>query len=120
MHSKERHMGRPKGSKNHTADGAALRNSPAFGVDLRSYIERIEAVNAEIADLTSDRKEIYAEIKAAGYDAPTIRAIVKRRAADPEERHAKEMLLDMYLAALGDFASTPLGEAGADRLREAV
>jgi uncharacterized protein (UPF0335 family) len=112
-------MGRPR--KNHTADGEALRNSADVdGTQLQSYIHRIEVVNEDIADRLADRREIYKEIKWAGYDAATVLAIVKMRAADQDERHAKEMLLDMYLAALGDFASTPLGISGADRLREAV
>jgi uncharacterized protein (UPF0335 family) len=108
-------MGRPK--KHATADGEALRND-VNSEELRAYIERIERVNGEIADLTSDRGEIFKEIKAAGYDAATVRAIVKRRAMDPEKRVTMEELLDRYMSALGDFASSPLGQAGADRMRE--
>jgi uncharacterized protein (UPF0335 family) len=114
-------MGRPKGSKNHTADGEALRNSAEVnGVELRAYIERIERVNEEIAEWMESRREVYTEIKSAGYDVATVRAIIKRRAMDPEKRQEAENLLDIYMDALGDFASTPLGVAGADRLREAV
>lgn len=109
-------MGRPR--KNATADGEALRNSVDSG-ELRAYIERIENINEEIKDRTGDRREIYAEIKGAGYDTATVRAIVKRRGMDPDKRHTMDELLDMYSAALGDFANTPLGIAGADRVREA-
>ncbi len=109
-------MGRPR--KAATADGEALRSID--GVELRSYIERIEFLNAQIADVTSDRREIYAEVKAAGYDTATVRAIIKRRAMDVEKRHTMDELLDMYMSALGDFATTPLGTAGADRIREAA
>jgi uncharacterized protein (UPF0335 family) len=103
-------MGRPR--KHATADGEALRNS-VDGDELKAYIERIENVNAEIADLNSDRREIFKEVKAAGYDAATVRAIIKRRAMDADKRHAMDDLMDQYMSALGDFASTPLGEAGA-------
>lgn len=109
-------MGRQR--KNATADGEELRNS-VDGAQLHAIIERIERVSAEIADLSGDRREIYAEIKAAGYDTATVRAIVKRRAMDDEKRIDMEELMEMYMSALGDFASTPLGQAGADRIREA-
>jgi uncharacterized protein (UPF0335 family) len=110
-------MGRPK--KAHTSDGEARPNS-VDGGELRAYIERIENLNAEIADLTGDRREIFKEVKGAGYDTVTVRSIVKQRAMDADKRHAMEALMDEYLAALGDLADTPLGMAGADRVREAA
>ena len=109
-------MGR---QKNATADGVELRNS-VDGAELSALIERIENVSVVIADLTGDRREIYAEIKAAGYDTATVRAIVKLRATDAAVRYEKATLLSTYMAALGDFASTELGVAGADRIRDEV
>jgi uncharacterized protein (UPF0335 family) len=109
-------MGRQK--THATADGDALRNS-IDSEELQSFVERIEGVNSEISDLNSDRRAIFKEIKAAGYDSATVRTIIKRRALDPDKRHAMDELLDLYISALGDFASTPLGTAGADRVREA-
>ena len=115
-------MGRPR--KAHTSDGEfgphsdqILRNS-VDGAKLRAYIERIENVNEQIAELTGDRREIFKEVKVAGYDTATVRAIVKRRAMDADKRHIMDELLEMYMAALGDFATTPLGAAGADKLRD--
>lgn len=37
---------------------------------LRAFIERIENVEEEMADLSSDRKEIYAEAAGAGRGSP--------------------------------------------------
>ncbi len=113
-------MGRPLGSKNKTHNGEdiPLRVNTISGEELRAYIDRVENITEQIADITGDRREIYKEIKAAGYDVATVRAIVKRRAMDPEKRATMDDLLDEYMSALGDFASTPLGEAGADRVRE--
>lgn len=99
------------------AGTAPMRNTVS-GEELRSYIERIERVNAEINVLSDDRKEIYKEFKANGFDPKTLRTIIKRRAMDPEKLDIANAMLDMYLAALGDFADTPLGVAGADRMRE--
>jgi uncharacterized protein (UPF0335 family) len=113
-------MGRPKNpsmkTQNATADGDPLRNS-IDAAELRSLIERVENVNDGIARLTEDRKEIFAEIKGAGYDAATVRTIIKRRAMDPDKRYTVDQLLDLYMTALGDFAETPLGQAGAERIR---
>jgi hypothetical protein len=36
-----------------------------------------------------------------------------------EEQQAAAALMDQYVSALGDFAGTPLGVAGADRMRGA-
>ena len=68
---------------------------------LRQFIERIEQLNAEIADLTETRKEVFTEAKGEGYDVKVIRkliAIRKRRADDVAE---EEAILDMYRSALG-------------------
>ena len=68
---------------------------------LRQFIERIEQLNAEIADLTETRKEVFTEAKGEGYDVKAIRkliAIRKRRADDVAE---EEAILDMYRSALG-------------------
>lgn len=69
--------------------------------ELRQFIERIEQMNAEIADLTEVRKEVFAEAKGRGYDTKVIRKLValrKRRADDIAE---EEAIMDMYRAALG-------------------
>jgi uncharacterized protein (UPF0335 family) len=111
-------MGRPLGSKNKTHNGEVpMRVNTVSGEELRAYIDRVENINEQIADITGDRREIYKEIKSAGYDVATVRAIVKRRAMDPEKRVTMDDLLDEYMSALGDFSTTPLGEAGADRVR---
>jgi hypothetical protein len=34
-----------------------------------------------------------------------------------EQRAAADALMDQYMSALGDFAGTPRGLAGADRMR---
>ena len=107
-------MGRRKDA---TTDGAELGNSfTVNGEALNAYIDRVENMNQQIADSQSDRRELYGEIKRAGYDVPTVRAIVKRRAEDTAKRHAMDELIDEYMAALGDFLSTPLGQAGADKI----
>lgn len=78
---------------------------------LLSIIERIERLEEERKALGEDVKDIYKEAKSAGFDAPTIRLLVKRRAEDEAKRAEREALLETYLAALGQLADTPLGQA---------
>ena len=68
---------------------------------LRAFIERIERLEEEKAGLGSDIREIYAEAKGNGYDTKTIRAIVKMRKQDANERAEQRAMTELYLAALG-------------------
>lgn len=83
---------------------------------LLSIIERIERLEEERKALAEDVKDIYREAKSAGYDVPTIRLLIKRRAEDAAKRAEREALLEAYLAALGPLSDTPLGNAAMGRL----
>ena len=78
---------------------------------LLSIIERVERLEKERKALQADIKDIYTEAKSAGYDVPTIRLLIKRKAEDAAKREEREALLETYLAALGQLADTPLGQA---------
>jgi len=68
---------------------------------LRSIIERIENVEAEIKSLSSDRGDIYKEAAGNGYDVPALKAIVRARREDAEKRKAREAQIEVYRDALG-------------------
>lgn len=68
---------------------------------LRAFIERIERVEQEIAELNTDKRDIYAEAKSVGFDVPTIKKVVRLRKLDANERAESDALLDTYLVALG-------------------
>jgi uncharacterized protein (UPF0335 family) len=68
---------------------------------LRSYIERIERLEEEKANTSTDIKEVYAEAKGNGFDAKAMREVVKLRRLEAHERLEKEAILDTYMAALG-------------------
>jgi uncharacterized protein (UPF0335 family) len=80
-----------------------MASAPAsFAKDqLRSIIERIERLEEEKQALADDIKEVYAEAKANGFDAKTLRMVVKLRKEDANERQEREALLDLYMHALG-------------------
>lgn len=48
-----------------------------------------------------DIKDVYAEMKAQGFDTKAVRTIVRLRKKDQAERQEEEAILDLYKAALG-------------------
>jgi uncharacterized protein (UPF0335 family) len=71
------------------------------GEYLRQYIDRIERLEEEKSNLTTDIREVYAEAKANGFDAKIMRQIIKIRKIDRAELEEQETLLDIYKQALG-------------------
>lgn len=68
---------------------------------LRAFIERIERLEEEKKTIADDIKEVYAEAKGGGFDCGAIRALIKMRKQDQNERQEKQAILDLYAAALG-------------------
>lgn len=80
------------------------KNGIVNGVDpnrLRSYVERVERLQEDIKGLQTDIKEIFEEAKAAGFDVKGIKALLKIRKLDPNERQEQEFIVDVYRKALG-------------------
>lgn len=68
---------------------------------LRQYIERIERLEEEMDGIKGDRKDVYAEAKATGFDTKTLRSIIRLRKKDKDTRDHEEAMLETYKAALG-------------------
>ena len=74
------------------------------GVDVKrltSLIERIENVEAEIASLKNDVKEIFDEAKSAGFEIKAMKQILKLRKKDKNERDEEAFFVQTYCEALG-------------------
>ena len=69
--------------------------------ELRQFIERIEQLDAENADLAEQAKEVMAEAKGRGYDTKVIRKVIALRKRKPDEISEEEAIMEMYKAALG-------------------
>ena len=69
--------------------------------ELRLLIERIERLEEEKKAIADDVKDVYGEAKSRGYDAKTMRTIVRLRKMEKHVREEAEALLDTYKAALG-------------------
>jgi len=68
---------------------------------LLAYIDRIERLDEDKRAISEDIKEIYTEVKSAGYDAKIVRKIVSLRRKSREERIEEETLLDLYMQSIG-------------------
>jgi uncharacterized protein (UPF0335 family) len=78
---------------------------------LAQLVSRIERLEEEKAEKAADIKEVYAEAKALGFDVKALRAIIRERKVDPEERATAYAIRDLYAEAI---------EASIGRLRAAV
>jgi uncharacterized protein (UPF0335 family) len=72
------------------------------GQQLRSFIEKIERLEQEKAELGEAVRDVFAEAKAEGFDTKVMRQLIKIRKMKKEERVEQEELLDLYLHALGE------------------
>ena len=88
------------------ADGSGVgHNSGAVNAEkLTSYVERVENLTAERADITSGIRDVMEAAAADGYDKRTIREVLKLRKLSAEERAERQVLLDLYSDALGVFS----------------
>ncbi|WP_340151903.1 DUF2312 domain-containing protein [uncultured Sneathiella sp.] len=68
---------------------------------LASYVERIERLEEEKANLMADIKEVYGEAKALGYDVKILRQIIRLRKIEDHTREEQEQILEVYKRALG-------------------
>ncbi|MDR2901818.1 MAG: DUF2312 domain-containing protein [Lactobacillales bacterium] len=68
---------------------------------LSTYIERIERLEEERRELGADIREIYAEAKGNGFDAKTMRQVLRLRKMTPADRAEAEFLRDEYKKLLG-------------------
>ncbi len=68
---------------------------------LKSIIERVERLEEDKAAIASDIKDVYSEAKSNGYDPKALRAIVRYRKEDAQDRAEREAIFETYLNALG-------------------
>ena len=71
------------------------------GNQLKLFIEKIEKLESEKADLMENIKEVFAESKSSGFDPKIMKEIIKIRKMKNEDRIELEELLDVYKAAIG-------------------
>ena len=68
---------------------------------LKAIVERIERLDEEKKAIADDIKDVYTEAAGSGFDKKALRAVIRLRKLDKNERDEQEALQTMYLNALG-------------------
>jgi uncharacterized protein (UPF0335 family) len=87
---------------------AAVKEEPAtrFAKDhLKAFVERVERLEEEKKAIADDIRDVFAEAKANGFDVKALRAVIKLRKQDADERREQEAILETYMHALGMLAA---------------
>ena len=85
-----------------TAAAAAEQPAMKFGKEqLKAFIERVERLEEEKKAIADDIRDVYAEAKGSGFDVKALRAIVRLRKQDTDERREQQAILETYMHALG-------------------
>src|SRR3954463_14658519 len=87
--------------------GGTMSDVTIPGGKIRSFVERIENIDGELAELNEQKKEVFAEAKGEGFDVKILKEIIKLRKQDADERDERESLLDTYLRAMESAGSEP-------------
>jgi uncharacterized protein (UPF0335 family) len=69
--------------------------------ELAAFVERIEALAQDKAEIQDAIKDIYAEAKARGYDTKCIRKLIAERKRDATDVAEEQAVMDLYREALG-------------------
>jgi len=69
--------------------------------ELRQFIERIEQLNAEKAEIAEQTKEVFAEAKGRGYSTGPMRRVITLRKMKADALAEQEAIEAMYRSALG-------------------
>ena len=85
-------------------DGAAAAAlTEAAREKLKQVVSKIERLEEEKKEVGGQIKDVYAEAKSMGYDTKALRAVIRIRKQDRQEREEAEAILDTYLLALGEI-----------------
>lgn len=68
---------------------------------LTSYIERVERLEEEKANLNADIREVFSEAKGEGYDVKALRQVIKLRKMLPADRAEYTYLTKEYSKLIG-------------------
>lgn len=69
---------------------------------LRAFVDRIENLEAERAQITEVLKDVFSEAKAQGFDTKILKQVIRVRKMDKQELAEQEELLQLYMQALGE------------------
>lgn len=71
------------------------------GDELRQFVSRIENLEREKQEAADAIKEVYAELKARGYDGKVMRKLIALRKRNRDDVAEENAILSMYVDAVG-------------------
>ena len=74
-------------------------------------MERIEHLDVELQELNEQKKEVFSEAKAEGFNLAILKEIIKLRKQEKEERDERDTLLDLYMRAMETAEAEPSAKA---------
>jgi uncharacterized protein (UPF0335 family) len=83
------------------APAPAQKPPTAAAEILNSAMNRLDGLDDKIRGLNRSKSDVYAELKAQGFDAATVRKVLKERRIDPILRQEKQAIFDAYWEAVG-------------------
>ena len=83
---------------------------------LQSFVDRIERLLTERADITGAINEVKGQAKSAGYSLAVLNTVLKRRTMPAHKRDEMDAMINLYEADLGMLGGKPLSEAALRRL----
>jgi uncharacterized protein (UPF0335 family) len=92
--------GTPSVPKENLSPENQLKHTSAKS-QLKSIVERIEAIEADKKELSDDIRGMYVEAKGNGFDVKALRTVVRMRKMDASKRAEQDAVLDTYMLALG-------------------
>ena len=67
---------------------------------LKQYINRIEKLNSDKAEVSDDIKQVFDEAKAKGFDIKIMKQVIKLKKLDKDSLAEQEAILELYRSAL--------------------
>ncbi len=80
--------------------GVASVNVAGAAGQLRSYVDRIERLEADKAEIAADISEVYKEAKGNGFHPAALRKVVAERKKDAQRREEEGALFQLYWDAV--------------------
>ncbi len=77
--------------------------SSSIAVDqLRGTVARLKRIEEEIAKLNSDKRETYAQAKAAGFDTRALKKLILRQRKNDSQLEKEDETMELYERVLED------------------
>jgi uncharacterized protein (UPF0335 family) len=75
--------------------------NPSDSNKLKQYMEKIENLETELAELKDQMSDVFGQAKNDGFEPKIMKKILKLKKMRTEDRRTEDFLTDSYMLALG-------------------